>query len=210
NNEIVKNTSSTTTTVGATLVNNAYSRVTINDGVLSLAGAPLVLGLGAELEGTFATFDGDVISVGGLIGMSSLSSENGPLSITGSLTLDADSTLVFDIAGITEPTDFDYLNVTGDIILGGTAVILWDKFTAGNTDTFDLIRTSGASTISGAFSDVYTPNGTIGATFDNGIDPQRMQLAWTSTSPIVFWDINASGNWNTASNWSTGTVPGAG
>ena len=67
------------------------------------------------------------------------------LTITGSLSLDADSTVAIDLAGTSQGLTYDFVDVGGDISQGGLLVLFWDNlFTAANGNSFDLLRTGGS------------------------------------------------------------------
>jgi len=198
--KLKKSAGGLTSIISATYNANPGSEIYIDSGTLSLNGAALTLNSSA-LGGT-GTFDGDVISNGGVIDVGSDLGATGTLSITGSLTLDSKSSVVFDLAGLAQSTQYDFLDVTGTVTLDGTLVILWENdFSASDLDTFDLIQTGGPAFL-GAFASTYVPTGVTAHTFDFG-NPQIMQFVTTTVAPnIFFWNLNADGFWDVLANWN--------
>ena len=211
---LIKSAGAGTSTISAPLINNTFSEVIIDAGTLSLNGAALILD-GSTLGG-IGTFSGDVISNAGIIDVGNDSGGTGTLTITGKLTLDSRSTVVFDIAGNSQSLSYDFLDVGSDVVLDGTVAILWDwngvtPYVAANDDFFDLIQTGGS--FSGAFVNKYIPTGVTAYTFDNLFDAKTMRLVTTSvaTNNIFFWNLNADGFWDDVNNWfnSAGVITGA-
>jgi len=199
-----------TSTIIPVLNNEPNSAVNIDSGSLSLGGAPLILNK-SVLAGV-GTFVGNVISKGGVVDTGSDSTGAiGTLTINGNLTLDASSLTVFDLTGnATQGSTYDFLHVTGNTVLDGRLVVLWNfglTTSAGlaNGSTLNLLQTDGAFT--GAFSSSILPVGVI-APVVNFNTPNIAQLAITSVSPnIKFWLPSTGGNWNVGANWSGGVVP---
>jgi len=80
---------------------------------------------------------------------------SGLINISGSLTLNGSSKLVFEIGGVTPGTQYDRLAVTGSAaIAGGLSVTAINNFDPANTDTFDILT---ANSRTGTFTNVALP-----------------------------------------------------
>ncbi len=205
---ITKTAGAGVTTIAAVFNMNPGATLGIDSGTLSLAGAPLNLARGAELHGN-GTFSGDVISTGGIIGPETSTGAIGTLTILGNLILDADSTLVFDIAGTVQGTSYDFLNVSGSVLQDGIIAMFWaNNFTANSGASFDILQ-SGAG-FNGVFRNELVPVG-VTAFSSNTATPGVLQYVFTTVAPnILFWTNVNNGFFDVASNWSTGVAPVAG
>jgi hypothetical protein len=184
------------------------SRLGINGGTVTLDGGTgsLLLSSGAFFEGV-GTVDGDVNSLGGLIDIGDDNGNIGSLTITGDLTLDPNAILVFDIAGsAVAGTDYDQLNVSGSVLLGGDFVSLWDtQNVPGSGTTYTFINAAGG--FSNNFANVIVPVGVTTSTPNVG--PTTFTLTTDVVSPnIIFWANPAGGDWDIPTNWVGGIVPG--
>ena len=198
---------------GASLgINGGNVTVTMDNGIDPVAPGTLLLNSGTFLEGV-GTVNGDVFSQGGVIDIGDALGSVGTLTISGNLSLDSNSIVVFDIVGSAVPgTDYDLLNVNGGIvsILGpggsiGTLAALWDTLTPPGPATYTLINTTNG--IDGVFDNVLGP---VGSTFTPVYNPTNFQLAITAVAPVVFWTGQGDGtSWEVGANWSTGSVPGS-
>jgi len=231
NNGTITATNGAILTVGVTVINNAEvnkstgngiltftnsftmtpgSRLNVDSGTLSLNGNPLNLVFGSELSGA-GTFFGNVVSNGGIIDIGNDIGDPGILDITGTLTLDQASTVVFDLAGnTTQGADYDLLRVSGNVFLDGSFAAVWDNnFVAVDTDVFDLITTTGGS-FSGAFDSEIVPVGVLAYTLDNAFAANTMRLATTTVvaaSEIIFWSGVSDSFWDIGANWVGGAAP---
>ncbi|MDD3179785.1 MAG: PEP-CTERM sorting domain-containing protein [Opitutaceae bacterium] len=129
----------TSTGGNLTLTNNATVQFgyAVDLGTTSLAGNGTVIG-------NIIT-DGDV----------SPGTSAGQLNITGNLTLQPLSVAIFELGGTLQGTEYDYLNVSGSVTLGGALEV---KFANGfqdiilpNANTFTILS---AGALSGSFSNV--------------------------------------------------------
>ena len=119
---------------------NSYTgTTTVNGGVLVVNGSvvgPVVVNSGGTLQGTG--------SLGGLVTVAAggtLAPGNRPGTINlGSLTLNSGAVTNIELAGTTPGTQFDHVNVTGQLALGGTLVVsLINNFTPQLGQTFDIL-----------------------------------------------------------------------
>jgi filamentous hemagglutinin family protein len=190
------------------LVTNPGSELQVEEVATVQVGVPMTLNQ-ANLSGA-GTFIGDVISVGGLIDIEESGGNQGTLTITGNVTLDADSTVVFDIGGPATSSLFDVLSISGNLQLGSATVIaFWeDQFAA--TDLVNPYVLITAGSITGGFGNEYMPAGTIGSV--TSLTPTTYEFtANIGGNNIVFWDNEGLDElWATATNWVGDTVPGGG
>jgi filamentous hemagglutinin family protein len=90
----------------------------------------------------------------------------GTLNIVGNLNLGSTSTTLIELGGTTQGTNYDFINVTGNVALDGTLnVSLFGGFTGVAGNQFDIIS-SGTNTMTGSFANTIFPTG---YTFSQGI-----------------------------------------
>ncbi len=133
----------------------------------------------------------------------------GTLFVNGDITLGTTSVLEMEIAG-TAAGQFDELNVSGNVTLGGTLKpIAFGGYTpvAGDLVT-GIVCNSGASCTSGDFTTVDTAGGLSVSTVVNPLNVVFNISAGTG-STINRWLLNVDGDWNVAANWSLGALPDA-
>ncbi len=218
NNIITNNTATggiTFTSPTAILVQGVFTpgaaaigaEVNTNTGPITLAGGALDLMIdrGGFLESA-GIINGNVVTKGGVIDIGSFSGGTGTLTINGNLTLDPTAIAVFDIAGTTQSTGYDFLNVSGNVALDGTLLALWDTTTPpGNGSVYTLL-TYGSNTGNTTFASVRPPVGVITSTPTYNLN--NFVLTTNVVSPsIKFWSNVGGGNWNVAGNWTGGVVP---
>ena len=92
--EIDKSSGAGTLSFGSSLSMQPTSLLRIDAGAVNLS-STLALGDGAILEG-FGTVNGNVFSSGGIVNVDGAGALTGTLTINGDLTLDSNSTVVFD------------------------------------------------------------------------------------------------------------------
>ena len=107
----------------------------------------LILANGQTLQGS-GTVNGKLIAPNGSIVSPGISP--GILN-SGSVNLQPGSTLNIEINGILPGTDYDQLNVTGTVALGGT-LNATRGFTPDPGDTFVIINNDGSDSVSGTFA----------------------------------------------------------
>jgi len=200
---------------GASLVfNNA---VNLNGNTLTKAGAGTMslsgtvsTGLGGSLavvkgvaNGT-GTVNGTLTNLGGTVAPGN---SPGKLSVVGNY-LQTGGSLRIEIDGMTAVSQYDVLDVTGDLTISGGSLDVVLGFAAGAGDSFDILNFGTADL--------------LGATLN--LDTLPANLAWDSSQlsvdgslsviailPTLQWASAASGDWNSNSNWTPiigiGTVP---
>lgn len=130
-------------------INNlSAARVEVGNGTIVIGTDQLVMPDGSLLQGTGTVTSANIDIAGRLA----------PGNSAGSLNLDGDVTLaptaLFDIevGGVLAGTEYDELNVTGALVLGGVFTLsLIDGFIPDSTDIFQI---GAASSISGGFSNI--------------------------------------------------------
>ena len=179
---------------GTTLFTNNHSLTNNAGGVLRGAGTLNLGGTSYTLTNNGTLNVGDGVSPG-----------TGILTITGNLV--NAGTINFGLNGLARGvagTGYDALSVTGAVTLGGTlGIAAGASFTANNGDPFLLMSAGG--TLGG------TPTLTTSLAY-NTQKPGNNYLFQVGATPatVVLWNTDSGGDWNTASNWLLGTVPGAG
>jgi|GEM_PF-1113962 len=150
-------------------------------------------------------------------GTLTLDTSLGIMSLGGDLVLGANSILDIKLGGLTQGTQYDFIDVAGNASLGGALDLKWNNnFTASNGNTFDIVECSGGnSCMTGAFVTINDPIGVTAASnsiVNAGTATPNIFRYSTDTvaSNIYIWDNNVSGLWNVGANWDQGTVPGTG
>ncbi|MDH3759713.1 MAG: filamentous hemagglutinin N-terminal domain-containing protein, partial [Gammaproteobacteria bacterium] len=175
-------------------------------GTVQLSGSSLTLNQ-AHLSGA-GTFIGDVISLGGLIDIEDSVGNPATLTINGSLALDSDSTIAFDIGGPATGALFDVLNISNNLTLGSaTMVAFWENQFAA-TDLANPYVLINAGAISGGFGNEYLPAGAE-ASLTSITTTTYEFTSNIGANNIIFWD-NGGGDelWITDANWVGDLAPG--
>jgi hypothetical protein len=94
------------------------------------------------------TVNGNVTCAATLV----LGQSPGDLTIVGDVTLQSSATVQVEIEGLAAGTEYDQLNVSGQVILAGTLNVDTSGFTTSGGQSFSLITSSGG--ISGAFTTI--------------------------------------------------------
>jgi hypothetical protein len=228
-----KQASSNTTTIGTLFTNTGT--VDVHTGTLSfsgtyvqtsgatvvetgktLAAAGGVLLQGGSLSGT-GTVNGNVtnsgvVSPGG-------DSAAGVLTINGNYTLTEAGLLRIKLGGTTVGSQYDQLRVNGSgqsgngVLAGTLEVDLINGFSPALNDSFQILTFSSHS---GNFTTENLPILGGGLFLDPVLSTTSLTLVTkegsSSVPPppnTVFWINTSGGDWSTATNWSTGKVPGA-
>src|SRR5262249_27133720 len=127
----------------------------------------------------------------------------GTLNVTGNLVLTSSSVTNFEIQGTLTPgTDFDVINVSGAATIAGTAnIVHLGTFSPSVGNTFQVINATGG--LSGTFGTVSTPAGaTYNTSYNTGATPPNVTFQNSVSMPVLNWNTDGSGNWNTAANWT--------
>ena len=144
--------------VGATAITGGQLQV---NGSLTGTGA-LSVSSGATLSGSGTISGAASVASGGILAPGP--GAPGRLQIA-NMTLTAGATLAAEISGATVATQYDQLDVTGSIALGGATLSLSGAFVPGGGQSFVLVDNDGSDPVSGTFAGL--PNG--GTVVFNGV-----------------------------------------
>ena len=157
------NTFSGTTTISAGTLALASSGALASSTITAASGATFdvsavsggfTLGSGQTLGGGGAVFGAFTIGSGAVLAPGN---SPGTLSFAGDLTLGAGSTLLVEIGGTSQGTEYDLVSVGGAATLGGSLAVTWHNgFTASLGDTFTFLSAAGG--VSGSFSSTALPD----------------------------------------------------
>ena len=132
-----------TGTAFAVASGKSYTQVagtTTNDGTMSVSGGGVFAINTGSVFGNAGTFSGNLIS-GGTVNMGDAVNLPGEIAVTGKYTQNSTGILAADIGGATAGTQFDQLNVTGAVTLGGTLNLqLINSFVPTIGSTFDIMN----------------------------------------------------------------------
>jgi hypothetical protein len=219
---LLKSSTGTQTLDASSLQNTGT--LTLSQGQLNLSGSlaqsgTIGLGGGTVLQTSSSLVNAGVIGGTGTLrlgaaGSGTLSNAGGTLrpgaspgttNIVGNLDLTG-GTLEIELGGTAVGVDSDLINVSGNVVLGGTLnAVLFGGFAPADADAIPFIRHGGTST--GLFSPITLPSGfAVGYRLAAGESARAIFSAFGTTK--IF--INAGGdlNWNTPSNWDAGSLPG--
>ena len=165
-------------------------------------------GYGVEIiSGGQATVSGTV--TGNLRNDGTLS-PGGPgiLTITGTYTQTANGILNLVLGGpnALDP-DFDQIQVSGTATLDGTLNVSLINNYAPTRGTIIPVMTFASTTSDFATKTYANPGG--GNALLAGFTPTSLVVDTVPTSTTTFWSNSSSGNWATASDWSTRSTPGS-
>ncbi len=184
----------------------------VQDGVLkvegTLATSEVIVGTGATLGGSGSisapvTINADAALAPG--------SSPGVLS-TGDLTLDADADLNIEINGTNAGSEYDKIQVTGEVDLTGATLNISSSFTAAAGDQFLLIDNDDVDAVTGNFvglaeGTLFSFNGNqVYITYQGG---DGNDVVLTVNSPPSAGDQSFSVDENTANTTSVGTIVAA-
>ncbi|MEQ9069661.1 MAG: hypothetical protein RLO18_23205, partial [Gimesia chilikensis] len=184
----------------------------VQDGVLkvegTLATSEVIVATGATLGGSGSisapvTINADAALVPG--------SSPGVLS-TGDLTLDADADLNIEINGTNAGSEYDQIQVTGEVDLTGATLNISSSFTAAAGDQFLLIDNDDVDAVTGNFvglaeGTLFSFNGNqVYITYQGG---DGNDVVLTVNSPPSAGDQSFSVDENTANTTSVGTIVAA-
>ncbi|HOB95184.1 MAG TPA: PEP-CTERM sorting domain-containing protein, partial [Aquabacterium sp.] len=132
---------------GATgIVQTGANAITVVNGLLR---APTLTLNAGTLQGS-GTVQADVLNLGGTI---NAGNSPGKLSVTGNLTLGDDSLLLVEVAGPVRGTQYDWLAVSGNVVLDGDLRLVFTGYTPQVGEQFAFL-TSGGS-FSGRFDNAW-------------------------------------------------------
>ncbi len=205
------------TLTGGTWSVGASSTLEIAGGTITTSAATIILG------GTGASFSAlsalDVIAstgslelsggasfttVGNLDNAGTIDLAPGTLTVTGAYTQESSGAFQAGIGGATAGSQFGQLKVTGSASLGGaliTSVI--NGYSPALSDSYQIM-TFGA--ITGTFATESGLNISGGLAFVPTFGAGSLSLV-VGQSTSVSWINPSGGDWDTPSNWSSGTVP---
>ncbi len=147
--------------------NATFSAVTVTRGLLDLNGktatAPFTVSTGGTLTGA-GTISGTVAVSSGTIAPGVTT---GVLN-TGNVTFSGTSAFNVDLNGPTLGTEYDRLNVTGTVNLGGATLHATVGFAPANGTTLVIVNNDGADAITGTFKDGLGASIPEGGTFTDG------------------------------------------
>ena len=182
-----------------------------NDGITDIASGYLVLesdlyhAPGAMIQGagtldlngaTVAQFEGDI----------GPGASPGVLTVEGDLTLGASSTVFVEINGTTAGTEYDHLNVVGNLVVAGTLDITMG-FTPSLGNSFNVLD---FVTVSGSFTTINGLNIGNGMQLDPIWETNTLALDVVSATPAgtISWTGAGDGsNWSDPTNWNLGRIP---
>ncbi len=203
NGTLLLNSSSTYTT--PTLVTAAT--INLNG---SLATSLMTLTSGSRLSGS-GTIAGDVVTQSA--SSSTIAPGNSPgILNTGNFALEAGNTLEIELGGLgaNPGVDFDQVNITGTVTLGGTldlsifsAVTVDENYVIINNDGSDAVIGNFAGLIEGAIVSSGSNYFTISYVGGDGND-----VVLTSLNSLATWDGGGDGvTWSDPGNWDDDTLP---
>ena len=137
------------------------------------------------------------------------------LMVTGNVSLLSSSNLVFNLGGLTQGSQYGFMNVNGNVSLGGNLVVSFvNGFLASQGDSFTVLSSTGP--LSGMFANIASggrlttsdSSGSFLVTYGGNNIVLSDFMAFGA--PItVTWD-GSSGNWSAAANWNPMQVPNNG
>ncbi len=194
-------TSSGTVDVGAdSLSVTGSGTYTQSAGTFRLAG-------GSVTSATALVFNGGLIDARGTINAAITNGANlqpalggSGLVVNGNVTLLSSSQLTFQLAGLTQGSQYGFLNVNGTVALNGNLVVSFvDPFQATNNDNFTVLS---STALSGAFTNVAS-GGRLTATDNSGTF-----LVTYSGTTVILSDFQPNGEAPAASS-ATASEPDA-
>ena len=186
---------------GNTLTKGGNGRMGINETVTTGGGSVSVVDGVVDGNGTV---DGDLANAGGTV---SPGNSPGKLSVTGNY-LQTSGTLLIELDGTTAETQYDVLDVTGDLTISGGSLDVELGFTPSAGNAFDILN-FGTSDLSGATVNLDTLP--LDLAWDSSQLSVNGTLSVVSIVPTLEWNVDALGDWNSAANWTPvigeGTIP---
>ena len=113
-------------------------------------------------------------------------SSTGSINVTGNVTLQSTAHLALDLGGLVRKTGYDFLNVSGQLTLGGSLdVALLRGFTPLTGSSFDLFD---ATSVTGAFGSILLPSLPGGFTWNTTLLPTTgvISIAGVTVNPTTY------------------------
>ncbi len=176
-----------------TALTNEWNISLDSSSVLNVSGGALTNNAGYNITGT-----GTLFASGGVINNGTISpgASPGTLTIVGDYTQNASGLLNIELNGTTAGTDFDVLNVSGNVDLAGNVnVTELSSFISGG-ESFEIIKAGSINSSTAAFN---TPAGVNMSTAVNAAN-----ITLSANSVTNSWILTGSGNWTDANNWLRG------
>ena len=187
---------------GSTAVSGGELRV---DGPLS--STAVTVSVGATLSGTGALAGATTIDSGAAL----VPGSGGIGSITlGSLTTSGGSSLVWEFG--TSTNDLAVVSTADGLTINGGAFTLYSEGTTnpfGTTGTYNLVQYAGSILGSGVGS-LSVSNPAAGKAYTFGESGGFVTLTVATSGLLAQWNVDASGNWTTAANWTPSEPNGPG
>jgi hypothetical protein len=190
---------------------SSSSRSITNTGTVNVASGTLTSSAGFVNQGTlkgFGILAGNVSNAGTITPGNG--SSTGILTVAGNYTQTTAGTLVVLANGTTAGSAYSQLAVTGSVALAGALSLTVDYSSLLN-DSFKVIDNQGSSAVSGSFANfsegaqVVVGTRILQSTYLAGSGGNDGSLSITGN--VRTWIGGASGDWNTATNWSGNAVP---
>ena len=185
--------------------------LTLNAGFTQTGGQTILSG-GTVSANSTMRIQGGVLGGVGLISASVNSSGTvspgaspGRLTISGNFTQSANGALNVELAGTVVGASFDQLAIGGTAALAGMLnVTLTNNFEPATNASFTFLTCGSRS---GSFSAFVYPSNNVGMQLTYSGTSATIQVTNVQFTSTVYW-VGGTGDWNTESNWSTGTLPG--
>jgi len=128
----------------------------------------------------------------------------GTLNVTGTYSQESTGSFDVGIGGTTAGSQFGQLNVTGQASLGGALTTsLLNGYSPALSGSYKVMT---FGSVTGSFATESGLNTGRGLAFNPTFSAANLSLVVIPSPPIT-WINPSGGDWDTASNWSTNTVP---
>lgn len=208
---VISASSSVITTSGGGAVS-----VTGTKGINSTGAADIMLSSGGLISATGTGAAITLNSASGGTWPNTAGTDASNTSIAQTISFGSSSKLNIDIDGLTVNTQYQQLTIVGLINLNSVGLLFTGStYTPVTGNTFTIVDNDGADAITGTFNGLAE-----GATISNflssglnatityvGVDGNDVVL--TVVASVNNWTGTTSTDWNTTTNWSSGTVPGS-
>ena len=172
-----------------------------------LSSTAVAVAAGATLSGTGVLAGATTIDSGAAL----VPGSGGVGSITlGSLTTSGGSSLIWEFGASTN--DLAVVTTSGGLTINGGAFTLYSEGTTnpfGTTGTYNVIQYAGSILGSGVGS-LSVSNPAAGKAYTFGESGGFVTLTVATSGLLAQWNVDAGGNWTTASNWTPSEPNGPG